>query len=178
VTTWVKSSLSFANGNCVEVSEFPGGDVGVRNSRDAAGAVLRFTPDEWRAFIGGVQDGEFDRFGVAGERARLLRAAEGLQSPPDVPDRDVIREAARTAGGPGGPGRKSPGQAVYEAQHAAMRRRFPGIAEIRWDELSEEAQAEWEGIAEAGLTAALARADAAAVLDDDLGDIADGARRE
>jgi len=63
---------------------------------------------------------------------------------------------------------ETPGQAVYEAQHAAVRRRFPGIAEIRWDELSDEARAEWELIAEAGLTAALRRADAAAVLDDDL----------
>jgi hypothetical protein len=25
---WVKSSLSFANGNCVEVTELPGGSVG------------------------------------------------------------------------------------------------------------------------------------------------------
>jgi hypothetical protein len=60
---WVKSSLSFSNGNCVEVASLPDGEVGVRNSRDAAGAVLRFTPDEWHAFIGGVQNGEFDSFG-------------------------------------------------------------------------------------------------------------------
>jgi hypothetical protein len=63
-TEWFKSSQSFANGNCVEVADLSGGEVGVRNSRDAAGAVLRFTPDEWHAFIGGVHDGEFDRFGV------------------------------------------------------------------------------------------------------------------
>ena len=61
---WVKSSLSFANGNCVEVANLSGGDVGVRNSRDIAGAVLRFTPDEWHAFVGGVHNGEFDRFGA------------------------------------------------------------------------------------------------------------------
>jgi hypothetical protein len=60
---WVKSSLSFANGNCVEVSDLPGGVVGVRNSRDPDGAVLRFTPDEWHAFIGGVRGGEFSGFG-------------------------------------------------------------------------------------------------------------------
>ena len=41
---WVKSSLSFSNGNCVEVAELPGGSVGVRNSREPAGTVLRFTP--------------------------------------------------------------------------------------------------------------------------------------
>jgi Domain of unknown function (DUF397) len=81
---WVKSSLSFANGNCVEVADLPPewvtstlskaencvevADlpdrlVGVRNSREADGAVLCFTPDEWQAFIGGVRNGEFDRFG-------------------------------------------------------------------------------------------------------------------
>jgi len=26
--------------------------------------MLRFTPDEWHAFIGGVRNGEFDRFGA------------------------------------------------------------------------------------------------------------------
>ena len=60
---WVKSSLSFANGNCVEVADLPDGEIGVRNSRDPGGLVLRFTPDEWRAFIGGARKGEFDRFG-------------------------------------------------------------------------------------------------------------------
>jgi hypothetical protein len=60
---WIKSSLSYANGNCVEVTSLPGGEVGVRNSRDCAGLVLRFTPAEWHAFLGGVRNGEFDRFG-------------------------------------------------------------------------------------------------------------------
>ena len=59
-----KKLTSFANGNCVEVANLSGGAVGVRNSRDTAGAVLRFTPDEWQAFIGGVHNGEFDRFGA------------------------------------------------------------------------------------------------------------------
>jgi Domain of unknown function (DUF397) len=60
---WVKSSLSFSNGNCVEVASLADGEIGVRNSRDAEGAVLRFTPDEWHAFLGGVRNGEFDSFG-------------------------------------------------------------------------------------------------------------------
>ena len=59
---WVKSSLSYANGNCVEVTSLPGGKIGVRNSKDSAGPVLRFTPDEWRAFLAGVRNGEFDAF--------------------------------------------------------------------------------------------------------------------
>ena len=62
-TEWVKSSLSYANHNCVEVASLPGNEIGVRNSRDAEGAVLRFTSDEWHAFLGGVRNGEFDRFG-------------------------------------------------------------------------------------------------------------------
>jgi hypothetical protein len=61
---WVKSSLSFSNGNCVEVAELPGGSVGIRNSRDPAGAVLSFTQGEWRAFLAGARLGEFDRFGT------------------------------------------------------------------------------------------------------------------
>ena len=60
---WVKSSLSFSNGNCVEVASLPDGQIGVRNSRDAGGSVLAFTPDEWHAFLGGVRNGEFDSFG-------------------------------------------------------------------------------------------------------------------
>ena len=60
---WFKSSLSFSNSNCVEVASLPGGKIGVRNSRDSAGPVLRFTPDEWHAFLGGVRNGEFDSFG-------------------------------------------------------------------------------------------------------------------
>jgi hypothetical protein len=60
---WVKSSLSFSNGNCVEVANLPGGQVGVRHSKRTEGLVLQFTPDEWQAFLGGVRNGEFDSFG-------------------------------------------------------------------------------------------------------------------
>ena len=62
--TWVKSSLSFSNGNCIEVASLPHGEVGIRNSRDREGEVLQFTPDEWNAFIGGVRNEEFDSFGL------------------------------------------------------------------------------------------------------------------
>jgi len=60
---WTKSSLSFSNSNCVEVADLPDGRIGVRHSKDAEGPVLRFTPGEWDAFIGGVRNGEFDSFG-------------------------------------------------------------------------------------------------------------------
>jgi hypothetical protein len=41
---WVKSSLSFSNGNCVEVTELPGGSVGVRNSREPSGVSIHGVP--------------------------------------------------------------------------------------------------------------------------------------
>jgi hypothetical protein len=59
----MKSSLSFSNGNCVEVASLPDGAIGVRDSKDSEGPVLRFTSDEWDAFLGGVRLGEFDNFG-------------------------------------------------------------------------------------------------------------------
>ena len=60
---WVKSSKSYSNGNCVEVASLPNGEIGVRDSKDPDGAVLRFTPDEWHAFLGGARNGEFDSIG-------------------------------------------------------------------------------------------------------------------
>jgi len=59
---WIKSSISAANGDCVEVANLPGGFVGVRHSMDVQGPVLQFTPSEWEAFLGGVRNGEFDQF--------------------------------------------------------------------------------------------------------------------
>ena len=59
-TNWRKSSRSGGGDNCVEVASAADGAVGVRDSKNPAGPVLEFTPDEWRAFTGGVRDGEFD----------------------------------------------------------------------------------------------------------------------
>lgn len=60
---WRKSSFSFSNSNCVEVSDH-GGTVRVRDSKDQTGPVLRFTAAEWAAFLAGAKAGEFD--GLAG----------------------------------------------------------------------------------------------------------------
>ena len=59
---WAKSSLSHANGDCVEVTGLSGELIMVRDSKKAKGPILRFTPTEWDAFVGGVRKGEFDRF--------------------------------------------------------------------------------------------------------------------
>jgi hypothetical protein len=58
---WLKSSLSYANNQCVEVEHLDDGHVRMRNSRYPDEAILEFTPAEWDAFLGGVRLGEFDR---------------------------------------------------------------------------------------------------------------------
>lgn len=45
---------------CVEVA-LTGNAVGVRDSKaQGRGPVLGFTPHEWRIFVQGIKDGEFD----------------------------------------------------------------------------------------------------------------------
>jgi uncharacterized protein DUF397 len=48
---WKKSSYSAANGDCVETAVLGAGVVGVRDSKDPAGPVLRFSADSWAAFV-------------------------------------------------------------------------------------------------------------------------------
>ena len=57
---WIKSSFSAANSNCVEAARLSDGRISVRDSKDPYGGTLQFTPAEWRAFLGGVRNGEFD----------------------------------------------------------------------------------------------------------------------
>jgi hypothetical protein len=60
ITRWKKSSKSGSNGgSCVEVRQYDDA-IQVRDSKDRTGPVLTFTRDEWRAFISGTKDGEFD----------------------------------------------------------------------------------------------------------------------
>ena len=56
---WRSSTFS-AESNCVEVA-FLDGLVAVRDSKDRHGQVLMFTQPEWRAFLAGAREGEFDR---------------------------------------------------------------------------------------------------------------------
>lgn len=62
---WVRSRRCEANA-CVEAAR-AGDEILVRSSTDAAGPVLRFTADEWIAFVGGVRDGDFD-FGLTDQQ--------------------------------------------------------------------------------------------------------------
>jgi len=58
---WRKSSRSNGQGGqCVEVAANLPGIVALRDSKNPHGPKLIFTPAEWRAFLAGVQDGEFD----------------------------------------------------------------------------------------------------------------------
>jgi hypothetical protein len=56
---WVKSSYSYALGNCVEVQR-EDSRVSVRDSKDPSGPVLTFTLDQWKAFTAGCRAGELD----------------------------------------------------------------------------------------------------------------------
>jgi hypothetical protein len=57
---WRKSTYSGSNGGgCVEVADNLPGVVAVRDSKDPAGPVLAFTPDDWRAFTAAIKAGEF-----------------------------------------------------------------------------------------------------------------------
>jgi Domain of unknown function (DUF397) len=59
--TWARSSHSEHVDTCVEVAPFPDGGMLMRDSKlGDASPVLRFTAAEWRAFVAGVRDGEFD----------------------------------------------------------------------------------------------------------------------
>lgn len=49
---WIKSSYSgVSGGDCVEVATNLPGVVAVRDSKNPAGAVLTFTPEQWRTFL-------------------------------------------------------------------------------------------------------------------------------
>lgn len=58
---WRTSTFSDGQANCVEVADLPDGGRLVRDTKlGEASPVLRYTADEWRAFVAGVKVGEFD----------------------------------------------------------------------------------------------------------------------
>ena len=57
---WRKSKASGSQNECVEVGEFPAGDIAVRDTKaEGAGPVLGFTAEAWSAFVADVKDGRF-----------------------------------------------------------------------------------------------------------------------
>ena len=66
--TWRASSYgSEDEGSRIEIAIIPGVSkegsdhvIAMRDGKNPGGPTLIFTPDEWRAFTAGVQDGEFD----------------------------------------------------------------------------------------------------------------------
>lgn len=60
-TPWVKASRSGSSGNCVEMRRADEATVEVRDTKDrGAGPTLRFTSEEFAAWLEGARRGEFD----------------------------------------------------------------------------------------------------------------------
>jgi hypothetical protein len=57
---WRKATSSAHNGACVQVAAAAGG-IAVRDSKNPDGPILLYTPNEWRAFLDGAKNGEFDQ---------------------------------------------------------------------------------------------------------------------
>jgi Domain of unknown function (DUF397) len=58
---WLKAQSSTHNGACVEIAE-SAGKIAIRDSKDPDGPILVYTPAEFKAFLSGSRNGEFDRF--------------------------------------------------------------------------------------------------------------------
>ena len=57
--SWIKAQLSNINGACIEIASAPG-KIAIRDSKDPGGPVLVYTNPEFRAFLDGARNGEFD----------------------------------------------------------------------------------------------------------------------
>jgi hypothetical protein len=56
---WLKANRSTANGQCVEIASAVG-NIAIRDSKDPDGPILVYTASEFRAFLDGARNGEFD----------------------------------------------------------------------------------------------------------------------
>jgi hypothetical protein len=59
--TWLRSTRSGANGNCVEAARLADGRYALRDSKTPYGPVLLFSHAEWGVFVERAKDGDFDR---------------------------------------------------------------------------------------------------------------------
>jgi len=57
---WRTSTRSQNGQSCVEVAPLGNGGWALRDTKLADSPVFEFDKDEWKAFIGGAKDGEFD----------------------------------------------------------------------------------------------------------------------
>ncbi|MER6673698.1 DUF397 domain-containing protein [Streptomyces sp. NPDC000983] len=74
---WRSAPGTEAHEERVEIAYLPAGAVAMRSSLDP-GTVLRYTAAEWRAFVLGARDGEFDVESAArGEGPGAESAARG-----------------------------------------------------------------------------------------------------
>jgi hypothetical protein len=57
--SWLKARSSTANGHCLEIAAAVG-NIAIRDSKDPDGPILVYSPPEFRAFLDGARNGEFD----------------------------------------------------------------------------------------------------------------------
>jgi len=57
--SWLKAQGSTYNGQCVEIASTYG-KIAIRDSKDPDGHILVYTSDEFKAFLEGARNGEFD----------------------------------------------------------------------------------------------------------------------
>jgi hypothetical protein len=57
---WVRPDSDDGTPGELEIGFAENGLVAIRRFDDPEGTILIYTPEEWEAFVGGVQDGELD----------------------------------------------------------------------------------------------------------------------
>lgn len=100
--SWSKAQFSNINGACVEIASAPG-KIAIRDSKDPGGPVLVYTPIEFRAFLDGARNGEFDRLlQLSGLLTRLRQDGEPHENrraaPRKFSPREPIPDNASTVG--------------------------------------------------------------------------------
>jgi hypothetical protein len=55
-----RTSRSCAGGNCVQVGDVGDGSIAIRDSKNPGAGALIYTSSEWRDFLAGAKNGDFD----------------------------------------------------------------------------------------------------------------------